>query len=57
MNDIETITITRTNDCVTADNDILNLEKQHLPAAEYNPNDKWVKDYIEQFGTTPNFFK
>jgi hypothetical protein len=30
--------------------------KQQIPPAEADPDEEWVKKYIEEFGTPPSFF-
>lgn len=30
--------------------------RQQIPPAVADPNEEWVKEYIEQFGTPPSFF-
>ena len=34
----------------------LRMEIQEIPPARYDPDEKWVVEYIEQFGTDPSFF-
>ena len=38
------------------ENLIIKLEANHKPITRYDVNDKWVSEYIKQFGKEPSFF-
>lgn len=33
-----------------------NLQAKQFPLPSYDNGEKWVKEYVEQFGTEPSFF-
>ena len=46
----------RTEDMDGAGRETSRSIKQQIPPAEADPDEEWVKKYIEEFGTPPSFF-
>ena len=36
--------------------DLMRLTQQSQSIAQFEPNEEWVRNYIEQFGKEPSFF-